>query len=195
MISAMAAKQADPVPDTGVSETALAVGVVITLLLAAVAGLLFEAGADPGERSVTGPWGSLAFTVVIAGPAVVAVIGYYGRPWILGAAGAALFPRMWLSFSFLFFPLVVPGVIFIIQAASMRRGAHRSRWQPVAAAVSWFLLLAAPLCLLVHQDPRTWSATGGGSTSDIVTATESALAILCVVAAVVVALLAPPDSD
>jgi hypothetical protein len=192
----MAAKRADPVRDDGVSETAIAVGLVITLLMAAAAGLLFEAGSESGERSVAGPWGGIAFTLVIAAPAVVAVIGSLSRPWALGAAGVALLPRMWLSFSFLFFPLVVPGVIFIVQGASMPRGRHRSRWQPVAAVVSWFLLLAAPLCLIVHQDPRSWStSTSNGSTSDIITATESALAFLCVVGAVVAALLAPPDSD
>jgi hypothetical protein len=133
--------------------------------------------------------------VVIAGPAVVAVVGYDRRPWILGAAGVALFPRMLLSFSPLFFPLAIPGVIFIVQAAGVSSREHRSPWQATAAAISLCFLIAAPLCLLVHQDPITWStATGSGSASDSITATESALACLCVVVAVVAAWLSPPDS-
>ena len=197
MITLVAAKRAEPMPDDGVSEGALAVGVAVTLLMAAVAGIVHYAGSEPGERSVTGPWSALAFTVAIAAPAVVAVIGSLGRPWVLGAAGVAQLPMLWLSFSPLFFPLLVPALIFLTQGSSMARGLRRSRWQPVAATVTALFILAAPLCLIVHQDPASWSTpTGGsGSTSNVITATESALAFLCVVAAVVTALVAPPDSD
>jgi len=181
--------------DEGPNVVAVGVGVAITVAMAGIAGLIFLAGSDPGEQSVTGPWGSIAFTVVIAGPAVVAVAGSDRRPWVLGGAGVALFPRMLLSFSPLFFPLAIPGVIFLVQAAGASSRARRSPWQATAAAISVCFLIAAPLCLLVHQDPITWStATGSGSASDSITATESALACLCVVAAVVAAWLAPPDS-
>jgi hypothetical protein len=103
---------------------------------------------------------------------------------------------MLLSFSPLFFPLAVPGLIFVVQGADLASGRHRSHWQAVAAGVSLLLLIAAPLCLLVHQDPVSWSTpTGSGSSSDSITTTESLLAFLCVVAAVAAALLGPPDSD
>ena len=78
----------------------------------------------------------------------------------------------------------------------MRRGALRSPWQPVAAATSARFLVAAALCLIVHQDPANWTtATENGSSSNVLTATESALAFLCVVGATISGILAPPDRD
>ena len=181
--------------DDGPSVVAVGVGVAITVAMAGLAGLVFLAGSDSGEQAVTGPWGAIAFTVVIAGPAVVAVAGFDRRPWVLGAAGVALFPRMLLSFSPLFFPLAIPGVIFIVQAVGGSSREPRSPWQATAAVISLGLLIAAPLCLLVHQDPTSWSTpSGSGYASDVITATESMLACLCVAAAVVAAWLAPPDS-
>src|SRR5262245_56946335 len=102
MIRPVAAKRTDARRDDGGSEIALGVGVAITLAMAGTAGLIHFFGSDSGERSVTGPWPSLAFSLVIAAPAVVAVIGTISRPWVLGAAGVAQVPMMWLSFSPLF---------------------------------------------------------------------------------------------
>src|SRR5262245_44429678 len=127
----MLAERGNVATDDGISSGALAVGVAITLVMAGAAGLIHYAGAGPGERSVTGPWGSIAFTVVIAAPAFVAMIGSLSRPWVLGAAGFVQFPMLLLSFSPLFFPLLAPAAIFITQGSSMRRGPRESRWQPV----------------------------------------------------------------
>jgi hypothetical protein len=173
------------------------VGVVITMAMAGVAGVVFELGTEPGERSVAGPWGSLAFTAVIAAPAVVAVIGFQKRPWVLGAAGVVQIPMAFLSFSFLFVPLWIPAVLFITQATLAPPSTNRSRWQPIAAAASLLFLFAAPWCLIVHQDPASWTMPNGGSgySSNIITAAESALACVCIAAAIVAAVLAPPDSD
>ena len=197
MIEPVAAKRADTGREDGISEVAIGVGVAITLAMAGTAGVIHSFGSDSGERSITGPWPSLAFTAVIAAPAVVAVIGTMSRPWVLGGAGVAQVPMMWLSFSPLFFPLLVPAVLFITQGSSMARGPRRSWAQPLAAAASALFLVAAPLCLIVHQDPTSWTMPNGGSgySSNVTTATESALSFLCVVAAVVAAIVAPPDSD
>ena len=115
---------------------------------------------------------------------------------MLGAAGAAQIPMLFLSFSPLFFPLLVPAAIFISQAASMARGRRRSHWQLVAAAVSALGLFAAMACLVVHQDPVTWTtATESGSSSDVITATESVLAFAGIAVAIVAALVAPCDES
>ena len=47
------------------------------------------------------------------------------------------------------------------------------------------LLVAAVAALLVHDDPRTYTTpTGGGSTSDVVTITESLISLALAAAAV-----------
>jgi hypothetical protein len=182
--------------EDGQSVVAVIVGVAITMAMAGVAGLVYDMGSDAGERSVAGPWGSLAFTAVIAAPAVVAVIGFQARPWVLGAAGVVQIPMVLLSFSFLFIPLWIPAVIFITQATLAPPTARRSPWQPLAAAAGALFLVASPLCLFVHQDPVSWStANGSGSSSDVVTATEAALALACIAAAALVALAAPRDGS
>ena len=88
-------------------------------------------------------------------------------------------------------PFLVPAAVFL------RRGLTApGRWRPageVTAFAAVLLLVASVVLLFVHQDPATWeTATGGGSTSDIVTTSESLRSLLVVTGAVGLATFVPP---
>jgi hypothetical protein len=134
------------------------------------------------------PEGALAacsFGAPFAAVALLAVVGTRGRrPWLLVAAGVALYPMSFISFAGVALPLLVPAGVFVWHGVSATRP-----W-PVAGfaagAVAALGTVAALVVLLVHPDPASWyTATGGGSTSDVITTTE-AVASLAVLAGAVV---------
>jgi hypothetical protein len=172
----------------------LVVGVGIVLTLALVGGLVRTAGTSGPERSVAGDWGSLALALVILAPAVLALVGMQQRPWLLVVAGLLLLPMCFLSFSFLFFPLVVPAVLFLSDAIVRPRRDPRHLAQCGGALLSGLFVIAAGLSLFAHQDPVSWTtATQSGTTSDVITMSEALTAIGFLVAAVAVAALTPRD--
>ena len=101
-----------------------------------------------------------------------------------------------LSFSFLFFPLVVPAILFLTDAITRPRSEPRPRAQCPAAFLSAGFVIAAILSLWAHQDPVTWhTATQSGGVSDVITMQEALTSIGFLVAAIAVAALAPRDGQ
>jgi hypothetical protein len=177
-----------------VGRRAVLTGVVINLTMAVLGGLILFAGSDEPERAAEGPWPALAIACLIATPALFALLGLRGRPWLLTVAGFLLFPMCFLSFSFLFFPLLVPAIIFITVAIVRPRARPRRSAQCFVAVLSLVFVVAALVSLLAHEDPVEWhTATESGSTSDVITMQEALTSLGFFVAAVTVAALAPRD--
>jgi hypothetical protein len=164
---------------TGRSVT-IAAGVVIAAGVAL--GLVRYFGGVPPERGAEGALGGTAFAAPFVAAGVLAIAGLAGRPWLTAAAGIALVPMSSVSFAGVTLPLLVPAGIFLMHAVRAR-----GRWGPAAVAQTCAAavgVVAALVLLFVHEDPASWeTATGGGSTSDIVTARESlrSLALLALV--------------
>jgi hypothetical protein len=171
-------------------------GVVVVLIEAGLGGLIHHYGTHSSERAAAGDWGSVAFALVVATPAALALLGLQRRPWLLVAAGVVLFPMCFLSFSFLFFPLLLPAVFFLTDAITRPRRTPQPPAQCVAAALSALFVVAAVLSLWAHQDPVTWStATGSGSASDVITLREAWTSFGFLAAAIAVAAFAPRDGQ
>jgi len=164
---------------TGRSVT-IAAGVVIAAGVAL--GLVRYFGGVPPERGGEGALGGTAFAAPFVAAGVLALAGRADRPWLLTAAGIALVPMSFVSFAGVALPLLVPAGIFLAHSARAP-----GRWEPGAVALALagaVGIVAALVLLFVHEDPASWvTATGGGSTSDIVTARESlrSLALLALV--------------
>jgi hypothetical protein len=96
----------------------------------------------------------------------------------------------------LFFPLVVPAVLFLTDAITPPRTSPRPRAQCAAAVLSALFVVAAVLSLWAHQDPVTWStATQSGFASDVITLQEALTSCGFLIAAVSVAAFAPRDGQ
>jgi hypothetical protein len=172
----------------------IVIGVGIVTTFALLGGLIRLAGTSSPERSAAGDWGTLALILVILAPAALALIGMDDRPWFLVLAGLLLLPMCFLSFSFLFFPLVVPAVLFLTDAVVRPRRDPHPLAQCGGALLSALFVIAAVLSLFAHRDPVSWStATQSGSTSDVITIQEALTSIGFLVAAVAVAALTPRD--
>ena len=160
-------------------------GVVVVAAGLALAGLRFVGGAPP-ERGAEGAVGSLALGAVVAAPGVLAMLALKERPVLLLPAAIVLIPLSLLSFALVTLPLMIPAAMFFVGYG--RRSADRA--SPVGTAVGTTLavlikLVAAVVVLFVHEDPRSWStATGGGSTSDVITFAESLPSLLLTAAAI-----------
>jgi hypothetical protein len=172
------------------------VGIGIVLGMAVLGGLIHHYGTYPPERAAAGDWGSLAFSLILATPAVLALLGLQQRPWLLATTGLLLLPMCFLSFSFLFFPLLIPATLFLTDAMTRPRSKARPRAQCSAAFLSAGFVIAAVLSLWAHQDPVTWStSTQSGSVSDVITLQEALTSFGFLIAAVAVAALAPHDGQ
>jgi hypothetical protein len=172
----------------------VAVGVGVVLVMAAVGGLVRAAGTSTPERDIAGDWGTVALALVVAAPAALALMGIRRRPWLLVAAGVLLVPLCFLSFSFLFFPLLVPAALFLGEAGARPRPQPHHAAQCVGALLSALFVVAAVVSLFGHQDPVSWStARSSGSASDVITMREALTAYGFLAAASAVAALTPPD--
>jgi hypothetical protein len=166
-------------------------GVVVAL--AALGGLVFWAGSDAAQRGEEGVLAPLAFGLLIATPAALALLGWRERPWLLIAAGVALLPMTILSFSYLFVLLFVPACTFFVLAITRPRLPVHARAQPLAALLCAGFVLAAVVNLLGGGEERTVT-TGTGSWSGQVMPVRSALTTIAfVVASLAIAWLAPKD--
>jgi hypothetical protein len=172
------------------------VGVGIVLTMATIGAVVRTSATPSPERAVAGDWGSVAFVLVLAIPAVLALVGSHDRPWLLVAAGVVLVPMCFLSFSFLFFPLIVPSVLFLSDAITRPRPAPRRIAQCIGAVLSVVFVVAAVVSLFAHTDPVSWStATQSGTASDVITRSEALTSIGFLVAAVAIAALTPRDGS
>jgi hypothetical protein len=184
------------VPGRRLGHGGAVVGIGIVLGMAALGGLIHYYGTYPPERAAAGDWGSVAFPLILATPAVLALLGLQHRPWLLATTGLLLLPMCFLSFSFLFFPLLIPAILFLNDAITRPRSEPRPRAQCPAAFVSAGFVIAAVLSLWAHQDPLTWhTATQSGSVSDVITKQETLTSLGFLVVAVAVAALAPHDGQ
>jgi hypothetical protein len=154
-----------------------------------VGGLVLAAGAalelvrlEGDGRFVSGleaAIGALAFAAVIAVPGALALLSLADRPALLLPAGILLIPLSVVSFAGVTLPLLIPAVMLLVAYGrrSPGRGAYPGQ-AGVCALVVLVLVVAAFLALFAHDDPRSYStATGGGSTSDVVTMAEAMVSL------------------
>lgn len=142
-------------------------------------------GGSPGDPE--GWFAALGFASPYIGAGLLTLVGTIrGHPALVLAAGVALIPMSILSIVLM--PLLIPAVLLMVHAI-------QARFDPQDLAVPAILAfgLVTVLAILVfHQDPVTWSKPyGGGSSSDIVTTSEAAIAISATVAAVFIAVVRP----
>jgi hypothetical protein len=158
-------------------STSLRLGIAATVALAAFAGVLVagQEGLPAASRALSGA----AFAIALALPVGVALlVARTCRP-LLTACGVALIPRVVLSFSLLFFPLLWPATALIVTAAREPRCPRHGLVRHLAAGSVLVVLLIAPvIALFVTQDPVTYSLdNGSGSTSDTIAIHESVLSL------------------
>ena len=167
-----AAARDDSLRLAGTTRFVVVTGIGVVVAGLALAAFRFAGGAPP-EQGTEGAIGSLALGVTIAVPGVLAVLAVRDRPVLLLPAATTLAPLSALSFVTL--PLVIPAVMLAIPYGRRSRGhAPASGTAGGTFVVVYLLLAAAVVVLFVHDDPRTYStATGGGSTSDVITYAES----------------------
>jgi len=139
------------------------VAIVLSFALAVAVGVLRTVNAEPVERAVEVA-GNLAFAMVFAAPALLALLGLRDRPSLLVAAGAldlGLASVTLISFIGLVF--VPPGVMFFVAAGGMR-GAGAGPMRSIAAVIVAVMLGAgAFFALFAREDPVCWArnpATG-----------------------------------
>ena len=84
---------------------------------------------------------------------MLALIGMQQRPWLLVAAGLLLVPMCFLSFSFLFFPLVVPRRCSSPTPSSGRGASLIPSGSAAVRSSAAVFVVAAVLSLFAHQDP------------------------------------------
>lgn len=161
------------------------IGVLVVLAGAALAVVRFVGG-TPAERGLEGAMGALALGTVVAAPGVLALLGLADRPALLLPAAIVLVPLSFLSFAGVTLPLLIPAVMLFVAYG------RRSSTQParpllaaLASASVLVLLVAAVVALFLHEDPRSYTtAHGGGSTSDVITASESLVSLALATAAI-----------
>ena len=120
-------------------------------------------------------------------PGILGLLGLVDRAALWLPVGLAAFPLAFLSFAGLTLPLLPLAVIFVV-AWVRHPGSHRAPVVHLGAVAPLvvILLLGAAVALFVSEDPASWTtATGGGSTSDVITDREALLSLACTVLALV----------
>ena len=139
------------------------VGIGLSFALAVAVGILRTVSAEPVERAAEVA-GNVAFAMVFAAPALLALLGLRGRPSLLVAAGALDLVLAFVTLiSFIGLVFVPPAVMFFVAAGQMR-GAGASPSRSIAAVLVAVLLgTVAFFALFAHEDPVCWArnpATG-----------------------------------
>ncbi|HEV7759101.1 MAG TPA: hypothetical protein VGO78_08935 [Acidimicrobiales bacterium] len=156
---------------------------VAAVLLGVVLGVVAGAGASPAEPLL----GFAALGAVVAAPGVLALLGLRDRPGLWLPAGLAALPLAFLSFAGLALPLV-PVAVVLVMAWVRHPGSHSGTvvHPGVVTPLVVVLLVGAAVALFVSEDPASWTtATGGGSTSDVITDREALLSLACTMLALV----------
>jgi hypothetical protein len=133
------------------------VGIVLSFALAVAVGILRTVNAEPVERAAEFP-GNVAFAMVFAAPALLALLGLRDRPSLLAAAGALDLGLAFVTLgSLIGFLFVAPGVMFFVAAGQMR-GAGGSPWRSIAAVLVAVLMgTVALFALFAREDPVCWA--------------------------------------
>ncbi|MGH9280331.1 MAG: hypothetical protein ACRD12_19805 [Acidimicrobiales bacterium] len=166
-------------------------GLLGGLLVAAACaiGVVRFLGRSPAESLPEAVLASVALAGILAVPGVLAVLADAGRPALLLPVGVVLLPLSLLSFSGILLPLLIPAVLVLVAYARRRATAPPPLVPPFfTTIVVLTATVAAVVVLLAHPDPRSYrTATGGGGTSDVITAVESLAALVVAGSAVLVA--------
>ncbi len=166
---------------------------VVVLTLAVVTGVVVWFASSPAQRLEAGVLPPVAFGLVIATPAVLAMIGWAERPWLLAAAGLALLPMVPLSFSLMFVPLLIPAGVFFGVAVARPRLPVRERSQPVAGGLAVLFVVAAIAHLIGGREEHTFTTATSTWTGQVMTVHGALTTIGFIVAALAIGALAPKD--
>jgi len=139
------------------------VAIVLSFALAGAVGILRTVSAEPVERAAEVA-GNVAFAIVFAAPALLALLGLRGRPSLLVAAGALDLGLAFVTLiSFIGLVFVPPGVMLFVAAVRMR-GTGAGLWRSIAAVIVAVMLgTVAFFALFAREDPVCWArnpATG-----------------------------------
>lgn len=139
------------------------VGIVLSLVLAVGIGILRTANAEPVERGVEVA-GNIAFAIVFAAPALLALLGLRGRPSLFVAAGVLDLVLTFVTLiSFIGLVFVPPAVMFFVAAGKVR-GDGASLTRSIATVLVALLGgTGAFFALFAQENPVCWArnpATG-----------------------------------
>ena len=140
------------------------VAIVLSFALAAGVGILRTVNGEPVERSAEVA-GNLAFTVVFAVPASLALLGLRRRPSLLVGAGLLEFVFAFLTLISIGLIFVVPGVMFLLSAGRVQATGTRPVASIAAVILAVVLGTGAFFALFARDDPICWAtnATAGES--------------------------------
>ncbi|MGI9120404.1 MAG: hypothetical protein ACR2G7_09850 [Acidimicrobiales bacterium] len=128
-------------------------GATLGLVAAAGFALILVVGAEPPERSLA----SLAFPLVWAMPALLALLSLRSRPVLLVPATVVSVPLALTAFSGVTLVLLVPAVFYAL-AYRRRRPSPTTPARTALAVMAPVLATAgAVVVLLAHPDPLCWS--------------------------------------
>jgi hypothetical protein len=139
------------------------VAIAVSFALAAGVGILRTVNAEPVERTAEVA-GNVAFALVFAVPALLAILGLRGRPSLLVAAGVLdLVLAVVTMITLIGLVFVAPGVMFLVTSGRIADGGARPVRSIAAVVLAIVLGTAAFFALFVHEDPVCWAtnaATG-----------------------------------
>ncbi len=135
-----------------------------------------------------------ALGAVVAVPGILVLMARVDRPLLLLPAATLLFPLSFLSFAGVLLPLLIAAALLFVSFGRRSTGRTTQGGRAaLTAVVVIVLLMAAVVTLFVHEDPRSYTtATGGGSTSDVVTMAESLISLALSSAAIAAGWLLAP---
>lgn len=167
--------------DLGLAGSTGFIAAVGSFVVAAGAGLalLRYVGEVPPQRGPEGMLGALALGTIVSVPGVLALLGLIDRPALFLSAASVLVPLSFLSFAGVTLPLLVPATMLFVAYGRRSSGDAAGRGRAVLAVIAVLVLLvAAAVALFAHDDPRSYAtATGSGSTSDVITVGEALLSL------------------
>jgi hypothetical protein len=137
------------------------VGIVLSFALAFAVGILRTVNAQPVERAAEVA-GNVAFAVVFAAPALLALLGLRDRPSLLVAAGALDLALAFMTLiSLIGLLFVAPGVMFFLAAGQMRGARGRPSRSIATVLVAVLLGAGAFFVLFAREDPVCWARNPG----------------------------------
>jgi hypothetical protein len=172
-------------------------GVVLWRTLVGVgAGLLVVVGgavavaAISDRAPVEPPLGFVALGAVIAGPGLVALIGFRARPAVWLPAGLAAL-LLALTSALGYVSLLPAGIVFAVAWARTPAAMARPAVHPaVLTAMVLFPLLIAGVALFSSGDPSSWrTPAGGGEVGNVITALEALVSLANLAGALVISWL------
>ena len=166
---------------------AVRVAAAAVVLMGAVGATVSFVGAPPRAEAAR-LLAAAALGLAVAGPGLVALVVARRCPTLLFACGATVLPRVVLSFSPLFLPLLPAAVVLLSGSSRPCPSGHGIGRHLVGNVLLVVLSLAAVAALFAHADPVSGSSPGGGtwSSSDVISAAEAAWSIGLTLSAVAV---------